>query len=89
LIEELMGAVVALDFVLRTLMELPADALPGGNRSEAIRELLTASACPEVKEVGEEACRAANALIQRVVDRIANEVHTTAELSGAAGQRPC
>jgi hypothetical protein len=89
LIEELMGAVVALDFVLRTLMDLPANALPGENKSEAIRKLLTASACREVEAVGEEACRTASALIQAVVDRIANEVHATAELSVAAGQRPC
>jgi predicted ThiF/HesA family dinucleotide-utilizing enzyme len=80
---------VALDFVLRTLMDLPADALPGENKSEAIRKLLTESACREVEAVGEEACRTASALIQTVVDRIANEVHATAELSAAAGQRPC
>jgi hypothetical protein len=89
LIEELMGAIVALDFALRTLMDLPADALPGENTSEAIRELLTASACREVEAVGEEACRAASALIQKVIDRIGDEVHATATLSGAVGQRPC
>lgn len=42
-----MGAVVAIDFFLRTLMELPGEALPGTVKSEAIRELLTASACQE------------------------------------------
>jgi len=59
LIEELMGTVVAVDFVLQTLMDLPADALPGKDKSEAIREQLIASACYEVEAVGEELCRAA------------------------------
>lgn len=37
LMEELMGAVVAIDFVLQTLMDLPADAPPreGQGRSDA------------------------------------------------------
>lgn len=59
-----MGAVVTVDFVLQTLMDLPADALPGEDRTEAIRELLTASACRAVEAVGEEACRAAITLIE-------------------------
>jgi hypothetical protein len=89
LIEELMGAVVAVDFVLRTLMDLPAGALPGDDGAEAIRELLTASACREVEAVGEEACRTTIALIEKVIDRIADEAHAAAELAGAAEQRPC
>jgi predicted ThiF/HesA family dinucleotide-utilizing enzyme len=89
LIEELMGAVVAVDFVLQTLMDLPADALPGENKAEAIRELLTASACREVEAVGEEACRAAIALIEKVVDRIADDASAAADLAGAARHRPC
>jgi hypothetical protein len=56
LIEEMMGAVVAVDYLLRTLMDLPADALPGEDRAEAMREFLTASACSEVEAVGEGAC---------------------------------
>ena len=83
-----MGAVVAIDFVLRTLMDLPADALPGEDRAEAMRELLTASTCREVMAVGEGACRAATALIEAVVDRIADDAHAAAELAAAAGQRP-
>ncbi len=89
LIEELMGAVVAVDFVLRTLMDLSEDELPGEDRTEAIRELLTASACREVEEVGEEACRAATALVENVVERIAEDAFTAAQLAEAAGQRPC
>ncbi len=89
LIEELMGAVVAVDFVLRTLMELPEDVLPGENRAEAIRELLTAGACREVEAVGEEACRAATALMATVVDRIADDASGAARLAEAGGQRPC
>jgi hypothetical protein len=84
-----MGAVVAVDFVLRTLMDLPADALPGENKADAIRELLTASACREVDAVGEEACRAAITLIEKVVDRIAVDTQATADLAGAARHRPC
>ena len=84
-----MGTVVAVDFVLRTLMELPADALPGEDRAEAIRELLTASACREVEAVGAEACRSTTALVRAVVDRIADDVHAAEQLAGAAGQRPC
>jgi hypothetical protein len=80
LIEELMGTVVAVDFVLQTLMGLPADALPGEDRAEAIRELLTASACREVEAVGEEACRAAISLIEKVVDRIANDAEVVRDL---------
>jgi len=89
LVEELMGAVVAVDFVLVTLMELPEDALPGENRAEAIRELLTASACRTVRSVGEEGCRAATALIAAVVDRMADEAHAAEQLAAAAGQQPC
>jgi hypothetical protein len=89
LIEELMGAVVAVDFVLQTLMDLPADALPGEDKTEAMRELLTASACREVEAVGEEACRAAIKLIEKVVNRIADDAHATADLAGAARHRPC
>jgi hypothetical protein len=89
LIEELMGAVVAVDFVLGTLMDLPADALPGENKSEAMRELLTASACREVEAVGEEACRATIALIEKVIDRIADDARATAALARAAYHRPC
>lgn len=89
LIEELMGAVVAVDFVLQTLMDLPTDALPGDDKTEAIRQLLTASACREVEAVGEEACRAAIALIEKVVNRIADDARTTADLAGASRHRPC
>jgi hypothetical protein len=89
LIEELMGTVVALDFVLQTLMALPADALPGRDGAEAIRELLIASACGEVEVVGEEACRAATALVGAVVDRIAKDAQAAERLADADGQRPC
>jgi hypothetical protein len=89
LVEELMGAVVAIDFVLRTLMDLPADALPGEDRTEAMRELLTVSACREVEAVGEEACRAATALIEAVIDRIADDVSAVTHLTEATGQRLC
>ncbi len=84
-----MGAVVAVDFVLETLMDLPADVLPGEDKTEAIRELLTASACREVEAVGEEACRAATTLIEKVVDRIADDAQAAANLAGAARHRPC
>jgi hypothetical protein len=84
-----MGAVVAVDFVLGTLMDLPADALPGEDRTEAIRELLTASACRDVEAAGEEACRAATALIETVIDRIADDARTAAQLARAPGHRPC
>lgn len=83
LIEELMGAVVTVDFVLQTLIDLPADALPGENKAEAMRELLIASACREVEAVGEEACRAAITLIEKVVDRIADDARAAADLAGA------
>jgi|ERR1044072_760798 hypothetical protein len=89
LIEELMGVVVAVDFVLQTLMALPADALPGEDRAEAMRKLLTASACHEVEAVGEDACRAAITLIEKVVDRIADDARAAADLAGAGSQRPC
>jgi hypothetical protein len=89
LIEELMGTVVAVDFVLQTLMDLPADALPGKDKSEAIREQLIASACHEVEAVGEELCRAAITLIEKVIDRIANDARAAADLAGAAHHRPC
>jgi len=87
LIEELMGTVVAVDFVLQTLMNLPADALPGEDRTEAIRELLTASACREVEAVGEEVCRAAIALIEKVVERMADDAHATADFARVATHR--
>jgi hypothetical protein len=89
LIEELMGTVVAVDFVLQTLMNLPADALPGENRAEAIRELLTASACREVEAVGEEACRAATTLIEKVVERMADDAHAALNLASVAHHRTC
>jgi hypothetical protein len=60
-----MGAVVAVDFVFGTLMDLPADALPGG------------------------ACRAAITLIEKVLDRIADDARAAADLAGAARHRPC
>ena len=86
LIEELMGAVVTIDFVLQTLMDLPADALPGEDKAEAMRELLTASACREVEAAGEEACRAAIALIEKVVERMADDARAAADLAGAIHQ---
>lgn len=89
LVEGLMGAVVAIDFVLQTLMDLPADALPGEDRAEAIRELLTASACRDVEMVGEDTCRAATALIETVVERIADDARAAAQLARAAGRPPC
>lgn len=84
-----MGAVVAVDFVLQTLMDLPADALPGEDRAEAMRELLTASACREVEAVGKDACRAAITLIEKVVDRLADDARAAADLAGAAHHRTC
>ncbi len=84
-----MGAAVGVDFVLRTLMDLPADALPGADKAEAMRELLTASACREVEAVGEEACRAAITLIEKVVDRIADDARAAADLAGAAHHQTC
>jgi hypothetical protein len=89
LIEELMGAVVAVDFVLGTLMDLSAVALPGEDKTEAMRELLTASACREVEAVGEEACRATIRLIEKVVDRIADDAGAAPALAGVARHRPC
>jgi hypothetical protein len=89
LVEELMGAIVAVDFVLTTLMDLPAEALPGENRAEEIREMLTATACREVEAVGEGPCRAATALIEAVIDRMATEAHAAAGLAEAGEQRPC
>jgi hypothetical protein len=89
LIEELMGTVVAIDFVLQTLMDLPVDALPGEDRAEAIRKLLTASASREVEAVGEEACRAAITLIEKVVDRMADDARAAADLAGEVRGRPC
>lgn len=85
-----MGAVVAVDFVLQTLMDLPADALPGEEGGvEGIRELLSASACHEVEAVGEEACRATIELVRAVIGRIADDAQTTARLAGADGQPFC
>jgi hypothetical protein len=89
LIEELMGTVVAVDFVLQTLMNLPEDALPGEDRSEAIRELLTASACREVEAVGEEACRAAITLMEKVVGRMADDAHAVANLASVTHHPTC
>jgi hypothetical protein len=89
LVEELMGAVVALSFVLQMLIDLPAEALPGENRAEAMRDLLTASACCEVEVVGEEACRATTALVEAVVARIVDDATGTAELVRASADRPC
>jgi hypothetical protein len=86
LIEELMGTVVTVDFVLQTLMDLPADALPGEDKAEAMRELLIASACREVEAVGEEVCRAAITLIEKVIDRIADDARAAADLAGAIHQ---
>jgi hypothetical protein len=87
--EELMGSVVAIDFVLRTLMSLPAEVLPGDDKSEAIRELLTTSVYREATAVGEDACRAATALIQKVVERMSDDVDVAARLADASSQRAC
>lgn len=84
-----MGAVVAVDFVLQTLMALPADALPGGEGADGIRELLTASACREVEAVGEGGCRAATALLRAVIERMADDAQATAQLAGADGRPSC
>ena len=81
-----MGAVVTVDFVLQTLMGLPADALPGEDKAAALRELLIASACCEVEAVGEEACRAATVLIEKVVNRMADDASAAADLAGAIHQ---
>lgn len=89
LIEELMGTVVAVEFVLQTLMGLPAGALPGEDKAEAMRELLTASACREVEAIGEEACRAAITLLGKVVDRLADDARAAADLAGEVRGRPC
>jgi hypothetical protein len=89
LIEELMGTVVAVDFVLQTLMDLPADVLPGEDRTEAMREMLTASACREVEAIGEEACQTAITLIEKVVNRIADDARAAADLAGVAPHRTC
>ncbi len=89
LIEELMGAVVAIDFVLQTLMGLPADGFPGEDKAEGMRELLTASARREVEAVGEEPCRAAMTLITKVIDRIADDAGAAAALAGTAHHRTC
>ena len=80
-----MGAVVAVDFVLQTLMDLPADALPGGGGAEGIRELLTASASRAVEAIGEEACRAATELVGAVIEQIADDAQSTAQLARADG----
>ena len=84
-----MGAVVAIDFFLQTLMELPGEALPGAGKPEAIRELLTASACQEAKIVGEDACRAATELIRKVVDRMSGDVDVAAQMADASRGRAC
>lgn len=54
-----------------------------------MRELLTASACREVEAVGEEACRAAIALIGKVLDRMADDACAAADLAGAPWGRRC
>ena len=54
-----------------------------------MRELLTSSACSEVAIVGEDACRAATALIERVVEKMADDVNAAVQMAEAAGQRPC
>lgn len=87
--EELMGSVVTIDFVLRTLMSLPAEVLPGDDRSEAIRELLTASVYHEATAVGEDACRAATTLIRKAVERMSDDVSVAARLADASSQRAC
>jgi len=87
--EELMGSVVSIDFLLRTLMELPAESLSTGEGGEAIREFLIVSTCREVEAVGEDSCRAATALIRKVIDRMAADVEVASKLSEAAGQQPC
>ncbi len=84
-----MGAVVAVNFVLETLMDMPADALPKGGGVEGIRELLSASACHEVEAVGEEACRATIELLRAVIGRVADDALTIAQLAGADGQPSC
>lgn len=84
-----MGAVVAVDFVLQTLMDLPADALPGEDKAEGIREQLTDSASHEVEAVGEATCRAAITLIEKVVGRMADDAHAAGELAEATHHRTC
>lgn len=84
-----MGAVVAVDFVLQTLMNLPADALPGGGGVEGIRELLSTSAYCEVEAVGEEVCRTTTELLRAVIERIADDAQTTARLVETDGQPFC
>ncbi len=89
LMQELMACVVTIGFLLETLMDLPADMLPGEDGAEAIRELLTSSTYGEVALVGEDACRAATALIAKVVDRMADDVNATAQMAEATDRRPC
>lgn len=84
-----MGAVVSVDFVLRTLMDLPPGSLPGDDGHEAVRALLIASTARAVGEVGEDACRTAAALIGAVVERMADDAEAAAKLAEAAGQQPC
>jgi uncharacterized membrane protein len=83
LIEELMGAVVTVDFVLKTLMDLPADALPGEDKAEAMRDA-DRERCREVETAGEEACRAAITLIEKVVDQIADDDRAATRASANA-----
>jgi hypothetical protein len=89
LMEELMGSVVSIDYLLRMLMAMPAEALPGDQGSDAIRGFLVASVCREVEVVGEEGCRAATALIRKVIDRIGDDVDVASQLAGTSGQLPC
>lgn len=87
--EELMAAVVGIDFVLQALMDLPPEVLPGGGGPEAIREFLSASVRAEAKVVGEEACRSATALLAKVVDRMSDDVSAAAQLANDPGRRTC
>jgi len=50
---------------------------------------LTESVCREVTILGEDACRAAAALIQKVVDRMADDVSVAAQLAEPSSQRAC
>jgi hypothetical protein len=69
-------------------MDLRADAIPGEDRAQAMHELLTESACREVEVVGE-ACQAAIALIEKIVDRVADDARVAADLAGAVRHQPC
>lgn len=62
--------------------------IPGEEKTAAVRELPTASACREVEAVGEGTRRAAGALIEKVADRIADDARAAADLAEAARHRP-